>query len=165
MTDPDPIRRAVAARDWTFLAGWCSGRWGVEVDPARLGAAVDDFWVDEATRELADRTRLVDLGLDASCLWSNGSWAMWLKNRVEEAAGKFPHGSAPRLGRLEVILHMGFLCVEELPWHLANLCRKDDTPVPGGPSTPGIERTLTSPEPIDRTAAKVVGLRTDSTEK
>lgn len=88
--------------------------------------------------------------------WTDGCWAMWLKNRLTEAGAFASPGRRQVFGALYVVLHTGFLSLTETPEQLENLRRRDPTKTRKGPDTPGIERGREpTAGPIDRTAARV----------
>lgn len=138
-----PAGRAFQRRDFAWLAGWLTARFGVPVAADRVaGWQPDPRWV----------------GLIEDS-WSDGSWACWWKNRME-AAGLFgPKCAGVEAVRLEVPMHVFFLAIDETDEQLARLRRKEPGEKDSGPrlATPGIERVVTMPAPIDRTAAAVVG--------
>jgi len=90
--------------------------------------------------------------------WHDHSWAAWWKRRVEDGrllpAGRRLLPSAEDW--VSATLHVFFRDIEETP-EMWELLRNDKTVLTDGPATPGIERVITRPEPIDRTAARVVG--------
>jgi hypothetical protein len=90
--------------------------------------------------------------------WSEGTWWMWIKSRMEEAgmfryAGKQSFESPDGWG---VTLHVGFVSIEENEEHLRNL----RTYLPFEPSRVARSKIIRSlpfgwVRPIDRTAARV----------
>ena len=131
--------------DWSWIAGWIYGKWGCEVTPE---------WV------FANRPEVVKLG--GSPVWSDGSWAMYWKTQVIKSHVRW--GKEPVRHPLTVpfdkaataTLHVFFISLEETEEMIFRL-RNDRSPAKSGPATPGIERVMTRPEPIDRTAARVFG--------
>jgi hypothetical protein len=137
------VERAVKDGDWSWVAGWVAGR---------FGKAVTTEWCENCCRELTQ-------GRMNGARWSDGSWALYWKTQLIND-GYF---SSPTVGvetfRLEVPLHVFFLSLEESDEMLQRLKRKepeDDGNKRRKVATPGIERVTTSPEPIDRVAARVV---------
>lgn len=131
------VERATNLCNWGFVAGWILGQWDIHV-----GAD----WVKEVhARKIRGQQH-----------WSDGTWALFWKTQLIEAALIAGAGSqgGPTI-TVPVPLHIFFLWLEESPEMLARLRRPDHTK-PAGPSTPGIERVMTNPQPIDRTAALVV---------
>lgn len=135
-----PLSRAMRAGDWTFVVGFVAGRFGVVVSMAQ----VERWWKRRPGGD--PRNRCED--------WSDGTFAMWLKNRLGEAGLLVGHPGDNSFGSLFVELHVGFLSVEETPEQLALLRRSDSTPVRKGPDTPGIVRRGTV-GPVNRVVARV----------
>lgn len=131
-----PASQAMRRHDWPWVAGWLSGRFGVDVSAN---------WI-------ASNKPKNGFG---SC-WSDGSWAMWWKRRLE-LAGLF-RTARPSLNTFDlygVPLNIGFIGIEETEEMKQRLPEKDGKPV-NRIATPGIERTMQKPTPIDRVAARVV---------
>jgi hypothetical protein len=139
------IERANAEGDWGWLAEWISRRFNV---------FVNGDWV------YMHRPEIRRPG------WSDGSWAMWYKSQLI-ADNRIWHGQdgeePPPIICLKVVMHCFFLSVPETPEQLARLRGRDNSADEATPrlQTPAIERTLESPTPINRTAAKVVGLNSE----
>lgn len=139
------VERANRNGNWDWLAEWVSRRFNVFVN-------ADWIYMNRPALRLPH--------------WSDGSWAMYYKAQLIEQ-GRIGHGQdgAEPLPPvcLKVVMHCFFLCVEETPEQLARLRVRDtsDDLAKLGVQTPGIERTQEMPQPIDRTAAKVVGLNTE----
>ena len=141
-----PVEAAVRRNDWCWVAGWVSGRFDVRVD---------SVWAHDRWRNRGPGRR--------SCggNWSDGSWAMFWKAQLIKD-GFFAHEAAGvETFRLTTEMHCFFISLEETPEMLERLRRvrneNDDGTKQRGTATPAIERILTSPEPIDATAARVVG--------
>lgn len=130
--------------DWVWMSGWLSARFEVEVTVE---------WV----LENLPRTRNGSVvGLNE---YSDGSWAMWFKNRIYSQKLFDWCGNVQQVGRLTVTLHTGFLSLEETCEHIDRLRTKDDdTIIRHGPSTPGIERREAPLGPINATAARVMSV-------
>lgn len=87
-------------------------------------------------------------------VWSESSWWMWLKNRLDEM-GKFcveaNNGSIPV--KFKTLMHIFFLSIEETEEHLEKLRtepKKDAKSARGSK----IFATNKIPKPIDRIASK-----------
>jgi len=94
--------------------------------------------------------------------WSDSTWIMWFRNRAD-AAGLL---SAPALGhpddgRLKVLMHVFFLCIEETEEQLLRL-RNEKLEEAKLPSTSSVFSTNAIPQPIDRVAARVSGIKTET---
>lgn len=133
-----PLGLAMAARDAGFIAGWVSGKYGATVTREWV-------WLRLSRARFPGYTRG----------YSDGSWASWWKRRLEED-GRFESGGTPP-EPIDFVteLHVGFVAIEETAEMLARLA--GEKAEAGGPATPAIERVMTRPQPIDRTAAIVVG--------
>jgi hypothetical protein len=137
-----PLGKAIALKNYDFIAGWLSHEWAIEVTAKIVEPWTEEIWA--AT------------GWGLSFWRSDWYFVMMFKNRAIEA-GMF---STKRINLprdvTTCVLHIGFLCLEENEFHLARLRKWDpDEPRPG-PSTPGIERSMTKElQPIDRVAARV----------
>lgn len=132
---------AVYSGAYHFLAGWVCGNFP--------GVEVDGFWVEEQLRRHAAR-RVADNPF----AWSDSSWRMWWKNRVEES-GLLPPGC-----RLDPVSHAAGTLHTGGTWYstpeeMERLKFPDDFVAAATVATPGIERVSTRPGPIDRVAAVV----------
>lgn len=134
-----PLAVALSGENFEWVAGYVHARFGVLVPASRIG----EWW---AAAMLKFHGRLGIFG------WSDGTFAMWLKNRLSDA-GLLPGSGVAKPIWLGVELHVGFLSVEETPEQLAIL-RRGETIQTGSPSSPGIKRRGTI-GPIDRVAARV----------
>lgn len=151
---PDPLRDACVNKDASWVAGWLSARLMVDVPVATVAG-----WLDRLADIIGDRDgRGPDDAARHRLRYTSGGWCdLWLRARLtEEDWFKPGMGYAPEI-QLPVELHIGFLSVHETEEMLDRLRRRDDTPVPAGPATPGIERTQEVVSPIDRVAARVFG--------
>ena len=153
LNNTGPVQAAMEASNWEWLAGWVSARFGVPVtgEWVRVTVAAHAGVHNPDRREFPDQM-----------WWSDGSWAMWLKTQLIKQ-GRVP-GAGCRASGYEAFyneLHTGFVCIPEDPDMLARLFG-DRNPADAGTlarrlRTPAIARTLTMPDPIDRTAARVTG--------
>lgn len=145
--------QAVIANDVRFLSGWVSGRQMLVVS------------AEDVTRWLPGLLKMASEVQE--CYRKKPEWGKWegysdgfvdLYFRARMSQDHlYPHGCNPPLDiHVPVELHIGFLSLEETAEMLENLRRTPEPETKSGPSTPGIERTLESPTPIDRTAARVV---------
>lgn len=139
--DCGPASRAIERADWSWVAGWLTGR---------LGVTVGSDWV-EANMPKKPSGRLV-----SGYWYSDGSWETWFKSRMRDQGmfGTFFRGTV--FDRLTCELHIGFLSLEETAEHMENLRREDKTKIKKGPDTPGIERREAPLGPINATAARVL---------
>lgn len=129
-----PVQEAYRRKDWAWIAGWVSARFGVSVSAT---------WAKENR----------PLGRDV--VWSDGSWSMYWKTQIiKDDLFEKPGGRPARFEDLKVPMHVFFLHLEETDEMLTRL-RNDNTVVRSGPSTPGIERTVEKPVPVDRVAGRV----------
>jgi hypothetical protein len=90
--------------------------------------------------------------------WSDPSWLMWFRNRIDcfGLLTKGVKGSPPPC-RLEVLLHVWFLHLEETEEMLARLRHEQlEPPKPAAGSK--VFTTNLVPRPIDRVAARVSGI-------
>lgn len=135
-----PLGRAIAAGDGEYVAAWLRRRFGVAVGgPVVLTASA-------MTRG-----------------WSDGSWWSWFRNRIVDDGWyewAEPLGDPPAGINLPVTLHTGYLSVVVTPEQAERGRVYDGSVVtPEGPDTPGIERTTRRLTPVDRTAARVTGVK------
>jgi hypothetical protein len=133
------IGEAIETGDAGAVRDWLLERFGIEV-------------------ELPIVTKWLTHRFPSVCFfgWLDHSWRSYFKRRLQDSA-ILPCGRiTPDEIRFECELHMGLISVCETNEQLAVLRHEDPTPVKSGPETPGIARTLYSPEPIDRVAARVV---------
>ena len=149
MTGSNQVAKAMIAKDLPWLRGWLAGRYMVDVSEEWIATQLAR---KEAVEECKSDAYFIEHNnpgltrLDSTC-------GMWWKNRID---GRYPVTDRPQeFGRLTTLMHIFFLHLEETEEMMARL-REDKTPIKGGPSTPGIERTVEMPTPIDRTAAAVV---------
>lgn len=137
-------QKAVDAENWEWISGWLAGR---------LGVVASAKWC-RATRPK---------GLSA---WSDGSWLMYWKTQLIKA-DKFEEPGRVMVNDQAVtaILHTGFMHItetDEMRWRLGNEDGFQDADSRRRRlATPGIERVMTSPEPIDRVAGRVVAEGSD----
>lgn len=138
------VQAAYDRSDWAWLAGWITGRFGAEVSAK---------WVEARQPKLAKHFD------DPN--WSDGSWAMYWKTQLIKAGhfGTVGYRESDFLTAVTATLHVGFVSIEETPDMVEVLRRPelayDPDAAKRGLSTPGIARTLHSPEPIDRVAKRV----------
>lgn len=137
-----PLSRAMCDGDYKWVAGFLAGRFGVTVSASQI----ERWWKSRPGGN--PRLRCWD--------WSDGTFAMWLKNRLSDSNLLPVADVNPFNGSLPVELHVGFLSLEETAEMLARLRKSDNTPVKTGPDTPGIERREAPKGAINRTAAKVL---------
>lgn len=166
----DPLRDAVLRKDAAFVAGWLTGRWMLEVTVERAARWIAEMWRRiEAENQWRASQNLPPARLVSE--WTGGSYDLWFRSQMTKEGGynvnQQPDGSVkgkyalPENERFHVVLHVGFINIEETEEMLALLRAPDPTmPTGNGPATPGIARTEVKVQPIDRTAAKVVGLKT-----
>lgn len=138
------VADAMLRGNWSWIAGWLNGRFGV---------AVREAWVGS---QPLPNSSYVWAG------WSDGSWAMWWKRRLD-ITGLLPaFGATPESIRFECELHTGGTWYST-PDELARVENWDldecDDVRRRGTQTPGISRVTQIVTPIDRTAARVVPAR------
>lgn len=140
-----PVQRSVTAQDWVWVAGWIAGRFGCEVEASWVTREINQYPVRRETR------------------YSDGSWAMFWKNRLAQHH-KLPIAPRPdpEDDPICAVLHIAFVGIYEDDLMVARLPERgvDIGSKKRRASTPGIERVMTAPQPIDRVAARVVGTPT-----
>lgn len=152
-----PLHKAVVEKDVSYIKGYLDGTLSIEISQEHAESLTDQAY----------KWKILE-GLP-------GDWRMWFKKRLE-ALGYFPCGFLrPHSICFPTLLHVFFVSIDETPKMLENLrnpnklseeqlkkvedlCEwsewDDDVP---RLATPAIERTLVVLQPIDQTAAKVMG--------
>jgi hypothetical protein len=144
-------RDMILAGDSEGLAAIVSERFGVPI------AAVE--FLEECRQAIRSVERISGcrLGVGKESDWSDSTWFMWLKKRVE-ALDCYrvvnPDDRANDWG--SVTLHVGFIFIEETPEQLAELRRRKEPIKAGEPARSKIGSTGEIITPIDRVAARVL---------
>lgn len=142
------VATAVLSRNWSFVAGYLTGRFGVDVSAEQVAE-----WFGEWNKKHRGQ-----LGIFAGHVWPGSTWMMFFKNRMKDA-GLLPGVETCGIGclpdfRCVGVLHVGAVTVLSTEEQLARLHNES----PSRDSQVARSKIATTNQliaPVDSLAAKV----------